>query len=117
MSSCGDSSIPSSSWDVSPKNLVGLASTINTNCKESFRECSSQMMQQQQQEEKQSDQVVCIIYDFLMHFAETVANQMSLPSIIFRTSNAAALLALCKLPRLKAEGFNCLQGMQHLKSF
>ncbi|XP_027164976.1 UDP-glucose iridoid glucosyltransferase-like [Coffea eugenioides] len=97
-----------SSWDVSPSNLVRLASAINTNCREPFRECLSQMMQQQQ-EEKQHDQVVCIIYDFLMHFAETVANQMSLPSIIFRTSNAAALLSLCKLPRLKAEGFNCLQ--------
>lgn len=105
-----------SSWDVAPSNLVRLASVLNTNCREPFRECLSQMMQQQQ-EEKQQDQVVCIIYDFLMHFAETVANQMSLPSIIFRTSNAAALLALCKLPRLKAEGYNCLQGISTPKKF
>nr|XP_027118363.1 UDP-glucose iridoid glucosyltransferase-like [Coffea arabica] len=98
-----------SNWDISASNLVRLASTINTNCKDSFRKCLIQMMQQQQQEEKQNDQVVCIIYDFLMHFAETVANQMSLPSIIQRTSNAAALLAFCKLPRLRAEGYNCLQ--------
>ncbi|KAL3530822.1 hypothetical protein ACH5RR_010144 [Cinchona calisaya] len=90
--------------DVSPPNLVDLASAINTNCKEPFRECISQLMHQEQRH-----QVVCIIYDFLMHFAETVANQLNIPSIILRTSNATTLLAFRTIPQLREEGYHSLQ--------
>ncbi|CAI9106872.1 OLC1v1006111C1 [Oldenlandia corymbosa var. corymbosa] len=89
-----------STWDISPSNLVNLAYTINRNCAAPFKGCLSQIIHQ----EEQHGRVVCVIYDFLMHFAETAANEFNLPSIIFRTSNAAALLAFCTMAELSAQG-------------
>ncbi|KAM7527721.1 hypothetical protein LguiB_031131 [Lonicera macranthoides] len=93
--------------DTSPKNLIALGASINANCEAPFKKSMAQMMEQPKEA---YNQVACIIYDTLMHFAESAANHMNLPSIILRTASASAVLAYDSIPRLHAEGFIPLQG-------
>ncbi|KAM7527719.1 hypothetical protein LguiB_031129 [Lonicera macranthoides] len=92
--------------DTSTKNLIALGESINANCEAPFKKSMAQMMEQPKEA---YNQVACIIYDTLMHFAESVANHMNLPSIIFLTVSASAVFAYDSIPRLHAEGFIPLQ--------
>ncbi|KAK3000219.1 hypothetical protein RJ639_024214, partial [Escallonia herrerae] len=90
-----------SDHDTTTTNLKALGKAINTNCEAPFLKSLVRMME----ENESLDQVVCIIYDVLMYFAEAVAKSMKLPSIIFRTVGACAVLALDAIPWLQAEGY------------
>ncbi|KAK3001196.1 hypothetical protein RJ639_021818 [Escallonia herrerae] len=90
-----------SGHDTTAANLKALGKAINTNCEAPFFKSLARMME----ENKSLDQVVCIIYDVLMYFAEAVAKSMKLPSIIFRNVSALAVLALDTIPWLRAEGY------------
>ena len=87
------------SWD-----LVGNVIAINNNCKESFKRFTQQLCTM---EEKK----VCIISDEVMSFAEAVADDLNLPSIILRTTSAATCLARSALVTLHEQGRVMYQGM------
>ncbi|KAK3001197.1 hypothetical protein RJ639_021819 [Escallonia herrerae] len=89
-----------SDHDTTTTNLMALGKAINTNCEAPFLKCLARMME----ENKSLDQVVWIIYDALVYFAEAVAKSMKLPSIILRTAGACAVLAFDTIPWLQAEG-------------
>lgn len=58
-----------------------------------------------------ADEIVCIIYDELMYFAESAANQLKLRSIILRTNSAATQISRIALLQRKEDGSIPLQGM------
>ncbi|CAK9159096.1 unnamed protein product [Ilex paraguariensis] len=91
--------------DISSRSLIALMKTINTNCQVPLRESLAQIMENPEP----YDQVVCIIYDTIMPFAEAVANHLQLPSIILRTNSVSATIAYESLPRLQAAGYIPLQ--------
>lgn len=93
--------------DLASGDLVSNILVINENCKESLRRSLEQLMQEK---ELQGDRISCIISDELMFFAEDVANNLKLLSIILRTTSAATSFARCGLVKLGGEGQVSLQG-------
>ncbi|KAH7542359.1 hypothetical protein FEM48_Zijuj02G0065000 [Ziziphus jujuba var. spinosa] len=81
--------------DISSGDITHILSTINENCKLSFLHLM----------ESQEDEIVCIIFDEHMYFAEAVATKLKLPTIILRTTSSATFLARFALLGLKAEGY------------
>ncbi|KAM7260097.1 hypothetical protein ACFE04_015838 [Oxalis oulophora] len=51
-----------------------------------------------------SDELPCVIYDGFMYQTEDVANNLKLPSIVIRCSNAMAFLVYFSFPRLREQG-------------
>lgn len=88
--------------DISPGDITHILSTINENCKLSFL----RLMESQDQ-----DQIVCIIFDEHMYFAEEVATKLNLPTIILRTTSSATFLARFAVLRLQAQGYIPFQGI------
>ena len=80
----------------------------NKNCKESFQQPLEQLIQN----ETQGETISCVISDELMFFAEDVAVNLKLPSIILRTTSAATSFARSGLIKLKAEGLLHSHGME-----
>ena len=93
-------------------DVIGFITDLNTGCKSLFTEWLGQIMDQKEP----GNQVACIIYDTLMYFAEAVASDMKIPSIVLRTSSASYLLAYHAIPRLKEEGFFPFQGISKITS-
>ncbi|KAL8146081.1 hypothetical protein AgCh_003993 [Apium graveolens] len=79
---------------------------INKNCESEMREF---LVQKIQQEQEACGHVVGIIYDTLMYFAEAVADDLKIPSMVIRTSFATYVLATLSMSRLHAEGYLPLQ--------
>ncbi|TXG74179.1 hypothetical protein EZV62_002758 [Acer yangbiense] len=94
-----------SDHDISSGNILGTIALLNVNCEVPFKECLAQMVKQQDP----GDEIVCVIYDEMMFFSESAANQLKLKSIILRTTSAAACISRLALLRLKAEGYIPLQ--------
>ncbi|TXG74184.1 hypothetical protein EZV62_002763 [Acer yangbiense] len=91
--------------DIASGNFVDKIALLNVNCEAPFQECLAQMVKQQDP----GDEIVCVIYDELMFFSESAANQLKLKSIILRTTSATTGISRVALLRLKAEGFIPLQ--------
>ncbi|KAK4856283.1 hypothetical protein QYF36_015961 [Acer negundo] len=94
-----------SDHDISSGNILGIIALLNVNCEAPFKECLAQMVKQQDP----SDEIVCVIYDELMFFSESAANQLKIKSTILRTTSAATCISRLALLRLKAEGYIPLQ--------
>ncbi|CAK9147439.1 unnamed protein product [Ilex paraguariensis] len=62
-------------------NLYDVIVVVNNNCKVPLQEYLAQKMEK----EEPHEQVTCIIFDWIMYFAESVANNLKLPSIILNT--------------------------------
>lgn len=60
-------------------------------------------------------QVVGIIYDTLAYFAETLANHIKIPSMLFRSSCPSHVLATYAMPRLQAKGYLPVQVLNFKK--
>ncbi|ESR38176.1 hypothetical protein CICLE_v10028422mg [Citrus x clementina] len=106
-------SIPDGLMDVniSARNLVDSILLLNENCREPFRNWLVQMIKEQQP----GDEIVCIIYDEVMYFAEASASQLNVQSIILRTSGAVTVVARLVLFQLKEEGYNPLKDPNKLQ--
>lgn len=97
-----------SDTSISAANFIQFLKTINNNCKPRFKEHLIQIINTQKEKES-----VVIIHDNLMFFAETVAGELGLPSIILRSCSAAFFPAYEIIPQLHqqsrfpAEG-NCM---------
>lgn len=98
-----------SDGDMSSGDLVSLALKINDHCRVSLQQSLVMMMEEQDQWDEEPA-VTCIISDELMYFAETVADNLKLPSIILRTTSAATAIARPALLHLKAQGLIPFQG-------
>lgn len=83
------------------KDFHSTMLAIHRNCQEPLR----QFIQQTLEQKDPKDQVACIIYDAVMHFAQKVASQLNLPSINVRTSAAASMLAFAAFPRANEQGY------------
>lgn len=86
-------------YDMSYYNMLSVISAINTNCKDPFQECITQMLDQTEL----NGEVACIIYDAIMCFVDSVALELKIPTIVLRTTNAAYMHAHFPLFQLEAE--------------
>ncbi|KAL9415889.1 hypothetical protein AB3S75_039146 [Citrus x aurantiifolia] len=96
--------------DIYSGNIIAIIMHLNTNCGVPFHKCLVQIMKQQMP----ADEIVCIIYDELMYFAESAANQLKLRSIILRTNSAATQISRIALLQLKEDGSIPLQDPSNL---
>ncbi|CAK9172571.1 unnamed protein product [Ilex paraguariensis] len=76
-------------------------STMNVNCKEPLKTYVVQTLEKQEPR----DRVCCIIYDSMMYFAEAVAADLKIPSILYHNSSASYVLARHATPRLHKQGY------------
>ncbi|KAI4322103.1 hypothetical protein L6164_021823 [Bauhinia variegata] len=90
---------------ISSQNFIAIASTLNTNCVSSLREFLIQITKENVEHER----IRCIIYDGLMYFADAVAKQLGIPTIVFRTTSATNLLTYHAFARLRSNGYLPLQ--------
>ncbi|PON80943.1 UDP-glucuronosyl/UDP-glucosyltransferase [Trema orientale] len=88
-----------SDHDIAYGQLVDNIMAVNTNCKESFQEYLEKVIVNEEKEV-----ISCVISDELMFFAEAVANDLKLPSIILRTTSAATSIARSTLIKLAEQG-------------
>ncbi|GJY82913.1 UDP-glycosyltransferase 76H1-like protein [Tanacetum coccineum] len=79
-------------------NFTKFLEELNENCKVQLQHHLAHKI-------KNKDiQKITIIHDNIMYFAEEVARNLNLPSIVFRTCSACYMPAYLTLPRLHAEG-------------
>ncbi|XP_074359495.1 UDP-glucose iridoid glucosyltransferase-like [Apium graveolens] len=90
-----------SDHQILPGDIIALVNVLNKNCQEPLKKGLSEIMNQLEPE----NQVVCIIYDMFMYFSESVAKELKLHCMIFRTSSASSALAYHSLSRLLAGGY------------
>lgn len=92
--------------DTSFFNLLPILFAINNNCKDALHNYLDRMMKNQENE----GTVACVIYDTLMYFADSVAFELKIPSLIFRNTNAAYLRSLRVNLQLYNEKTDLLPG-------
>ncbi|KAK6927034.1 UDP-glucuronosyl/UDP-glucosyltransferase [Dillenia turbinata] len=71
-----------------PGDSMTFLSTLNANFQSSFRRLLEQMMKREAE-----NSVVCIVFDVLMYFAQSIAADFKIPAIGVRTTSAASALA------------------------
>ncbi|GAB4860069.1 hypothetical protein Ancab_011546 [Ancistrocladus abbreviatus] len=74
-----------SKMDIS--QLVASIPSFNNSCREPFQQSIQALMKEE------NGGIICIIYDLLMYFAQSIADDLNLPSISLRTSAAITLFA------------------------
>ncbi|MED6120959.1 hypothetical protein PIB30_025585 [Stylosanthes scabra] len=97
----------SDSYTVSPKNVIHISSTLNTNCVTPLKELLLRIMDENKANKE--DKILCVIYDGLMHFVDSVARELNLPTILFRTTSATNYLSYHSLSTLQSNGYLPLQ--------
>ncbi|XP_058110926.1 UDP-glycosyltransferase 76B1-like [Magnolia sinica] len=86
------------------KDLVGLISILNVNCRVAFQDLLDQMLVT-----NPDNPVACIISDELFHFTQSVADHFKLPRIILRTNIATTFSIIAALPVLRQKGYYPIQ--------
>ncbi|MED6217271.1 hypothetical protein PIB30_016084 [Stylosanthes scabra] len=97
----------SDSCTLSPKNVIQISKTLNINCVTPVKELLLRIMDENK--ENQEEKILCVIYDGLMHFVDSVARELNLPTILFRTTCATNFLSYHSLPTLQTNGYLPLQ--------
>ncbi|XP_021652500.2 UDP-glucose iridoid glucosyltransferase isoform X1 [Hevea brasiliensis] len=87
-------------------DILGTVKALNKNCQVPFE----LYMKQMTEKEDSDDRISCIVYDGLMYFAHTVANNLKLPGIIVRTSAAAGIFNFTVFPHPHQQGYISLLG-------
>ncbi|XP_021652507.2 UDP-glucose iridoid glucosyltransferase isoform X2 [Hevea brasiliensis] len=82
-------------------DILGTVKALNKNCQVPFE----LYMKQMTEKEDSDDRISCIVYDGLMYFAHTVANNLKLPGIIVRTSAAAGIFNFTVFPHPHQQGY------------
>ncbi|KAL4326978.1 hypothetical protein S245_042475 [Arachis hypogaea] len=91
----------SDSYTVSSKNFIHISSYLNTNCVTPLKEILVRIIKE--------EKISCVIYDGLMHFIDSVARELNLPTMLFRTTCATNYLSYHWLPTLQRNGYLPLQ--------
>lgn len=94
-----------SNTQISSKNFIDITSTLNTKCVSSLKELLIHEITKLTHEK-----IVCIIYDGLLYFIDSLAKELKLPSIVFRTTSATNLLTYHACAELQSKGYLPLQG-------
>ncbi|XP_062085070.1 UDP-glucose iridoid glucosyltransferase-like isoform X2 [Humulus lupulus] len=95
-----------SDQDIAYGQIVDNIVEMNYNCKENFRHFLEKLVMNEAHGEK----IRCIISDELMFYAEAVAVDLNLPSIILRTTSAATSYARCALVRFITQSSVLFEG-------
>ncbi|KAK6234960.1 hypothetical protein SCA6_010297 [Theobroma cacao] len=98
--------------DASSMDVTDVISCLNISCKAPLKNSLTQIMEREK--EDHSHKLPCIIYDGSMYFAEAVAHELELPSIMLRTTSAATFLTYYSFPQLLREGYLPLQEAMSL---
>ncbi|XP_057954848.1 UDP-glucose iridoid glucosyltransferase-like [Malania oleifera] len=78
---------------------------LNTICTAPLRDyLSAQLSQPRPSDENNNEMIAAVIYDGVMHFAEAVAHQLEIPSILLHTCSLAALLSYAAIPQFHRQG-------------
>ncbi|OMO90556.1 UDP-glucuronosyl/UDP-glucosyltransferase [Corchorus olitorius] len=89
-------------------DLTDIISCLNVSCKAPLKNSLARIMESEK-EDHGDQKLPCVIYDGSMYFAEAVAHELELPSIMLRTTNASTLLTYYSFPQLQKEGYLPLQ--------
>ncbi|KAK5818352.1 hypothetical protein PVK06_023287 [Gossypium arboreum] len=81
---------------LSPGDFMNLVLALNNNCAAPFKKCLKQMLD----DEHPHERIAGVIYDGLMYFAQTVADNLGLPGISMRPT-AAAMLLFAVIPQIE----------------
>ncbi|KAL5055869.1 hypothetical protein RYX36_036551 [Vicia faba] len=95
-----------SNTQITSKNFVDIASTLNTNCASPLKET---LIHHKAKLEEHDEKIACIIYDGFFHFIDSLAKELKLPSIVFRTTSATNILTYHVCAHLHAKGYLPLQ--------
>ncbi|XAR60669.1 Cytokinin 7-beta-glucosyltransferase [Bertholletia excelsa] len=88
-------------------NFRAFIRDLNSNCTAPLQESLAREMERM----GPHDRFACIIFDTMVCFAEDVANQLKLPSVILRIGSAMSTLSYVKLPWLHRQGILPLKGI------
>ena len=94
-------------YNCTSTDLVTTMLAVNENCREIFRTSLERVIQEG---ESQGKEMGCVISDELMFFAEDVAADLKLPSVILRTTSAATSFARSSIVKFKEQGRLLPQG-------
>ncbi|XP_057751625.1 UDP-glucose iridoid glucosyltransferase-like [Arachis stenosperma] len=95
----------SDSYTVSSKNFIHISSHLNTNCVTPLKKVLVKIIKE--------EKISCVIYDGLMHFIDSVARELNLPTILFRTTCATNYLSYHWLSMLQRNGYLPLQDSNY----
>ncbi|KAJ1421985.1 UDP-glucuronosyl/UDP-glucosyltransferase [Sesbania bispinosa] len=97
----------SDTYMISSTNFIDITSTLNTNCASPLKEL---LVHQMTKAKVNHEKIACIIYDGLMYFTDSVAKELKLPSIVFRTTSATNVLTYHTCVHLQSNGYLPLQA-------
>ncbi|XWS28759.1 hypothetical protein CRYUN_Cryun25bG0098800 [Craigia yunnanensis] len=89
--------------DDASMDITDVISCLNISCKAPLQKSLTQIIESE--EEDHNNKLPCIVYDGSMYFAEAVAHELELPSIMVRTTSSATLLTYYSFPQLQKEGY------------
>ncbi|KAK2382243.1 UDP-Glycosyltransferase superfamily protein [Trifolium repens] len=92
---------------ITSKNFIDITSTLNTKCVSPLKETLDHHIKKLANEKH--EKIACIIYDGLLHFIDSVAKELKLPSIVFRTTSATNFLTYHVCAQLQSKGYLPLQ--------
>ena len=98
-----------SNTQITSKNFVDIASTLNIKCVSSLKETLVHYITKLANE-NHGEKIACIIYDGFLSFIDSLAKELKLPSIVFRTTSATNLLTYHVCLQLQSKGYLPLQG-------
>lgn len=97
-----------SNTQITSKNFVDIASTLNIKCVSSLKETLVHYITKLANE-NHGEKIACIIYDGFLSFIDSLAKELNLPSIVFRTTSATNLLTYHVCLQLQSKGYLPLQ--------
>lgn len=88
-------------------NYTKFLEALNNNCKMQLQDHLTRKIEEGKDE---MNHTITVIHDNIMYFAEEVASNLNLRSIVLRSCSASYMPAFLALPRLHAEGKLPVQG-------
>lgn len=86
-------------------NFTKFVELLNDNCRMQLQDLLTQKIQQ-----AANDHMITIIHDNIMYFAEEVARNLNVPSIVLRSCSASYMPAFLALSKLHEQGHLPVQG-------
>ncbi|KAL1369126.1 hypothetical protein AAHE18_02G173200 [Arachis hypogaea] len=91
----------SNTYTVSSKNFIYITSHLNTYCVTPLKEVLNRIIKEKK--------ISCIIYDGLMHVVDSLARELNLRTMLFRTTCCTTFLSYHWFPTLQRKGYLSLQ--------
>ncbi|KAL2541669.1 UDP-glycosyltransferase 76F1 [Abeliophyllum distichum] len=91
--------------ETSELSVFALASILNVNCLEPFKDCLSGLLSAESEVH-----ITCLISDPAWHFTREVADSFKLPRFVLRTSGIGVFRASAAIPLLREKGYLPIQA-------